>query len=207
MLYTGSPDIWKGCCYGMSFLRTVRGRRPCDPTRRMLIFVCRCNVFHYHVLIEPDECHILPCKNGSCSLLVGLTYWSESRFSRYASWKCSSPMRQIVINHFFLGGAKVLERDIQNSVSEVCQAVALRICWNSWLPRSTSILVARLILNLRVAAARQAGGPTLSVEQMSLSWAQSPAYSSALSDAILGNIGNDLEYEIDADSSSDYEHS
>lgn len=59
----------------------------------------------------------------------------------------------------------------------------------------------------RVAAARQAGGPTLSVEQMSLSWAQSPPYPSALSDAILGNIGNDLEYEIDADSSSDYEHS
>lgn len=63
-----------------------------------------------------------------------------------------------------------------------------------------------MILNLRVAAARQSGGPTLSVEQMTLSWAQSPPYPSTLSDTILGNIGNDLEYEMDADSSSDNEH-
>lgn len=39
----------------------------------------------------------------------------------------------------------------------------------------------------------------MSVEQMSLSWARAPHYPS-VSDAILGNIGNDLEYaEMEAD--------
>jgi len=62
---------------------------------------------------------------------------------------------------------------------------------------STSILVSRLILNLREVAARQSGGPTLSRDQITLSWARPPHYIS-VSDAMLGNIGNDLEYQMDA---------
>lgn len=71
------------------------------------------------------------------------------------------------------------------------------------MPRSTSILVARLILNLRAVAARQCQAPTFSGELTTLTWAWEARHPS-LSNAIFGNVGNELESEIDADADDEY---